>query len=179
MIRLFVAIPLPEIVRIQLSLLQSGLPGARWVKPGNIHLTLRFIGEVPEDVANDVDAALSAIRAPRFALELDGVGSFSRGRHPHALWVGIVKSPPLMHLQAKIESALVRAGLQPEDRKFAAHVTLARLRDVKAGRVEAWAIEHGGFRCQPFEADRFVLYSSFLASEGAIYTPEREYMLDG
>jgi len=178
MIRLFVAIPLPETVRTRLSMLQAGLPGARWIRPENIHLTLRFIGEVPEDVASDVDAALSGVRAPRFTLELDGVGSFSRGRYPHALWVGMVKSPPLMHLQAKIESALVRAGLTPEERKFAAHVTIARLKDVRLRRVEAWASVHGDFRAPPFEADRFVLYSSFLASESAIYTPEREYVLE-
>lgn len=179
MIRLFVAIPLPETVRTRLSMLQSGLQGARWVRPENIHLTLRFIGEVPEDVAHDVDDALSGVRAPRFALELDGVGSFSRGRHPHALWVGMAKSPPLVHLQAKVEAALVRAGLRPEERKFAAHVTIARLKDVRPQRVEAWAAEHGAFRSPPFDADRFVLYSSFLASEGAIYTPEREYVLEG
>lgn len=177
MIRLFVAIPLPEPVRMQLSMLQSGLQGARWVRPENIHLTLRFIGEVPEDVAADIDAALSVINAPRFTLELDGVGSFSRGRHPHALWVGLAKSPALAHLQAKIESALVRAGLDPDDRKFAPHVTLARLKDVRAARIETWAAEHGGFRSPPFEADRFILFSSFLSSGGAIHTPEREYLL--
>jgi len=115
MIRLFVAIPLPEPVRTQLTMLQSGLQGARWLKPENIHLTLRFIGEVRKDVASDIDMALSEIAAPAFELALEGVNSFSRGKHPHALWVGLAKSDPLMHLQAKIESTLVRAGLEAED----------------------------------------------------------------
>lgn len=179
MIRLFVAIPLPERVRMQLASVQSGLQGARWIRPENIHLTLRFIGEVPNDVAADIDAALGSIEAPRFTVEIDGIGSFKRGKHPHALWAGIARTEPLMRLQAKIESALVRAGLDPEERKFAPHVTLARLRDVRRGRVEAWAQAHGSFRATPFEADRFVLFSSFLASAGAIYTPEREYALKG
>ncbi len=179
MIRLFVAVPLPETVRTQLALLQSGLQGARWIKPQNIHLTLRFIGEVPNDVANDVDAALAEVSAPAFALQLDGIGNFGRGKRPHALWVGVVPSKPLMHLQAKIESALVRAGLAAETRKFSPHVTIARLRDVRSARVEEWAATNGAFRSAPFAAERFVLFASFLKSEGAVYIEEASYPLAG
>ncbi len=179
MIRLFVAVPLPETVRTQLGLLQSGLQGARWIKPENIHLTLRFIGEVPNDAAGDIDAALADVRAPAFTLQLDGIGNFRRGKHPHALWVGVVPSKPLMHLQAKIESALVRAGLAAETRKFSPHVTIARLRDVRKGRVEDWAGAHGAFRSTPFPVDRFVLFASFLKSEGAVYIEEASYPLAG
>jgi 2'-5' RNA ligase len=170
MIRLFVAIPLPDAVRTQLSMLQSGLQGARWIKPENIHLTLRFIGEVHNDVAGDIDAALSQIAAPGFTLELDGIGNFARGKHPHALWVGVAKSEPLMRLQAKIETALVRAGLEPEAR---------RLRDIRKGRVEDWAAAHGAFRTALFPVDRFALFSSFLKSEGAVYIEEASYPLAG
>ncbi len=177
MIRLFVAIPLPDPVRTQLALLQSGLRGARWVKPENIHLTLRFIGEVPNDVANDIDSALAEVSAPAFTLQLDGIGNFGRGKRPHALWVGVVPSKPLAHLQAKIESALVRAGLAAETRKFSPHVTIARLRDVRNARVEEWAATHGAFRSAPFPADRFVLFASFLKSEGAVYIEEASYPL--
>jgi len=177
MIRLFVAIPLPDMVRTQLSLLQSGLQGARWITPENIHLTLRFIGEVPNDLAADIDLALADISAPGFPLQLGGIGNFGRGRHPHALWVGVTPSKPLMHLQAKIESALVRAGLEPETRKFSAHITIARLRDVRQRRVEEWATAHGAFRSAPFDVDRFVLFSSFLKSAGAVYVEEASYPL--
>ncbi|MDH3230199.1 MAG: RNA 2',3'-cyclic phosphodiesterase [Alphaproteobacteria bacterium] len=179
MIRLFVAIPLPETVRTQLTLLQSGLQGARWIKPENIHMTLRFIGEIPNDIAGDIDLALAGINAPGFALHLGGIGNFARGKHPHALWVGIAPSKPLAHLQAKIESALVRAGLAAETRKFSPHVTIARLRDIRKGRVEDWVTAHGAFRSEPFVVERFVLFSSFLSSSGAIYTPEAEYPLAG
>ena len=179
MIRLFVAIPLPDTVRSQLTLLQSGLQGARWIKPENIHLTLRFIGEVPNDVAGDIDMALTQVAAPSFGLHLDGIGNFARGKHPHALWVGVAKSEPLMRLQAKIESALVRAGLEAETRKFSSHVTIARLRDVRKGRVEDWAAAHGAFRSESFPVERFVLFSSFLSSSGAIYTEEASYPLAG
>lgn len=179
MIRLFVAIPLPELVRTQLSLLQSGLPGARWINTENIHLTLRFIGEVPNDVAGDVDMALGDIRMPSFDVALEGIDSFSRGKHPHTLWVGVSKSESLVRLQAKIEKALVGAGLEPESRKFTPHITIARLKDARRHRVEAWAAEHGTFRTAPFAVERFVLYSSFLKSEGAVYIEEASYSLEG
>jgi 2'-5' RNA ligase len=177
MIRLFVAIPLPNTVRSQLSMLQSGLQGARWIKPENIHLTLRFIGEVPNDVAGDIDLALAGIGPPGFTLRLDGVGNFARGKHPHALWVAVAKSEPLMRLQAKIESALVRSGLAAETRKFSPHVTIARLKDIRKGRVEDWAAAHGAFRSESFPVKRFVLFSSFLSSSGAIHTEEASYPL--
>ena len=178
MIRLFVAIPLPDTIRMQLAMLQSGLQGARWVKPENIHLTLRFIGDVPNDQAHDIDAALAGIKIPGFTLAFDGIGSFAWGSNPHALWVGVAKSEPLMRLQAKIETALVRTGLPPESRKFAPHATLARLKHAKPARIATWAEEHGAFRTPPFDVDRFILFSSFLASEGAIYTPQVEYPLE-
>lgn len=178
MIRLFVAIPLPDLIRTQLTLLQSGLQGARWIKPENIHLTLRFIGEVPNDVAGDIDTALAEISAPAFEVELDGIGSFSRGKYPHALWVGLAKSEPLRHLQAKVESRLTQLGLEPAERKFSPHITIARLREMRANRVEAWVAEHGGFRTAPFRVDRFALFSSYLKSEGAVYVEEAGYPLD-
>ncbi|MDH5410245.1 MAG: RNA 2',3'-cyclic phosphodiesterase [Alphaproteobacteria bacterium] len=179
MIRLFVAIPLPELVRTQLTMLQSGLQGARWIKPDNIHLTLRFIGEVPNDLASDIDTALSEITAPPFELELDGIGSFARGKHPHALWVGVSKSEALLRLQAKIESALVRTGLAAEERKFSAHITIARLKEMRPNRVEAWVADHGAFKTAPFQVDRFALFSSFLKTEGALYIEEASYPLEG
>jgi 2'-5' RNA ligase len=178
MIRLFVAIPLPETILTRLTMLQSGLQGARWIRPENIHLTLRFIGEMPNDLAGDIDAALAEISAPAFPLELDGIGSFGRGKHPHALWAGLAKSDPLMHLQAKIESSLVRTGLKPEERKFSPHITIARLKEMRRNRVEAWLADHGGFRTESFQVDRFALFSSFLKSEGAVYIEETSYPLE-
>lgn len=179
MIRLFVAIPLPENVRKRLESLCCGLRGAKWIRPENMHLTLRFIGGAHDDTAGDFDAALAQVRAPGFDLTLDEVGRFGRGRNPHAVWAGVVKSEPLMRLQAKIDSALVRAGCPPEGRKFSAHVTTARLNRAKSRDVEAWVAGRAAFHAGPFTVDRFALYSSHLASAGAIHTVEEEYMLEG
>ncbi len=179
MIRLFVAIPLPEPVRRRLESLCQGLRGAKWVSPENMHLTLRFIGEAPNDTLRDFDAALSRIRAPGFELTLDGVGKFGRGRRPHAVWAGVEKSEPLSRLRAKVDSALIRAGSPPEGRKFSAHITTARLGGAKPREVEAWVTGRAAFHAGPFPVDRFTLYSSYLASAGAIHTVEAEYMLEG
>ena len=179
MIRLFVAIPLPRDIRERLVSLCCGLKGAKWIKPEGMHLTLRFIGEVRNDVASDLDLALSEIRAPGFELALDGVGTFGRGRRPHALWAGVEKSGPLAALRVKVESTLVRNGLEPEERNFSPHITLARLKDTKRAPAEQFAADHAAFGVGPFKIDRFVLYSSFLASAGAIHIEEASYRLAG
>src|SRR5579871_5605065 len=92
MLRLFVGIGFPPELKLQLSLLCSGIPNARWVDPGNLHLTLRFIGEISEDRAADIDLALTQLRARRFSLSLAGTGVFG-GDRPHNLWVGVDAAP--------------------------------------------------------------------------------------
>jgi 2'-5' RNA ligase len=177
MIRLFVALELPEAVRSRLSLLQGGVPGARWASDEQLHLTLRFIGEVDDNVAHDIDDALAGIRAPAFTLELAGVGEFG-GKNPRALWAGVRPSEALLHLQKKVETALQRIGLPAEERKFSAHVTLARLRGASREKVVQFLTHHALFGSGPFEVDRFVLFSSHLGSGGSVYHPERTYRLD-
>ena len=115
--RLFVALALPDVVAEGLAMLQSGVPGARWQTREQMHLTLRFIGEVDGRDANAVDDALSIIEAPRFTLALKGVGEFG-GKKPHALWAGVRDKEPVMFLHRKIETALQRAGLPADPRKF-------------------------------------------------------------
>ena len=111
--RLFVALSLPENVRWQLRMLTGGLPGAKWVPPENYHLTLRFLGEIDGRDMDYVDAALAGIRAPTFKLRLAGIGHFATGGRVKAVWAGVEKEPALSHLQDKVESAVVRAGLPP------------------------------------------------------------------
>jgi 2'-5' RNA ligase len=147
MIRLFVAIDLPEAVCDRLAALCAGVPGARWVDPVNFHLTLRFIGEVDNRTADDIDAALAAVRVPRFDLWLRDVGIFGRGRGVRALWAGVDPSEDLTRLQGKVENAAYSAGLPRETRKFSPHVTLARLRGVSASRLQGFVAAHRA-RCR-------------------------------
>jgi 2'-5' RNA ligase len=158
-------------------MLCAGVPGARWVQPEMMHLTLRFIGEVDRGWFDDIDAALQSITTPAFELRLAGVGHWERKGKATQLWVGVEKSPPLMRLRDKIESSLVRLGLEPEGRKFSPHVTLARLNDTTPGRVAHFLGAHGLFRAGPLAVESFTLFSSFLSHTGAIYTAEAEYPL--
>ena len=177
MIRLFVAIDLPQSVRERLVALQGGVPGARWIGSEQMHLTLRFIGEVKESVGHDIDDALAAIRAPSFDLELSGVGEFG-GKNPRALWAGIKSNEALMHLQRKIETALQRIGLEPEKRKYSAHITLARLKSAPRDKVVQFLTHGALFAAGPFPVNSFVLFSSHPAPSGSIYNPERVYRLN-
>ncbi len=177
MMRLFVALPLPVDVRARLGALQSGLAGARWIDQGLMHITLRFIGEVSEVDARDLSDALDGIDVPVFDLTLNGVGYFERRGVAHTLWAGIQRDEALMRLQAKVESAVVRAGQPREQRKFAPHVTIARLRDVPVDRLGHWLEDLGPVAQTPFTVDRFILFQSFRGHGGAEYLPLAEYPL--
>lgn len=176
MIRLFVALSLPDDVAASLATLQAGVPGARWQTREQLHLTLRFIGDVDGRDANAVDDALSLIEAPRFTLALKGVGEFG-GKTPHALWCGVRDREPVAFLQRKIETALQRAGLPPETRKFQPHVTLARLKGTPQGRVMDFLTDHALYASAPFEVGGFILYSSVLTPNGSLYRAEKAYRL--
>ena len=175
--RLFVALALPETVRWQLRLMCGGLPGARWVAPENLHITLRFIGEVDGREFHDIDAGLAGIRAPRFTVSIAGVGHFGSGSKLRSIWAGVDKQPALNHLRDKIELAVVRAGVPPEGQKFQPHVTLARSRGELVPKLGEFLVHHNLFRSPPFEVTHFTLFSSYLHHNGAIYMPERSYEL--
>ena len=178
MLRLFVGVEFPPELKLRLSLLETALPGARWIDPGNLHLTLRFIGEITEDVAADVDEALAQLRARRFSLQLAGTGVFG-GNRPHTLWVGVERDPDLISLHDKIELALIRIGLAPEPRRFAPHVTLARLRDPVLDALGHFLAAHARFRADPLPVEQFSLVASFPTKAGSVYEDQADYPLIG
>jgi 2'-5' RNA ligase len=177
MTRLFAALSLPHALRTHLSLLRSGIPGARWVPAEELHLTLRFIGEVDSHIENDVQSALQMIRAKAVGVSVEGVGQFG-DKKPHALWAGVKPAEPLLRLAAKIEQALQRTGLPPETRRYTPHITLARLKEAAPARVADFLAENNLFRAEPFTATEFVLYSSHLGRQGAHYRTEAVFPLD-
>eukprot|EP01037_Dinobryon_pediforme_P005237 gene5236-5289_t len=164
-------------LRQRLSGLCVALPGARWVPPENLHMTLRFVGEVQPNQAEDIDLALAALRGKRVALEIRGVGTVNKAGREVALWAGVARNPALEHLQAKIETALQRAGLAPEKRRFTPHVTLARLDGVVESKLAAYLQTHNLFRFGPVEIDHITLFSSQLGKEASVYTAEVDYPL--
>jgi 2'-5' RNA ligase len=178
MLRLFVGVEFPPELKLHLSMLETSIPGARWVDPGNFHLTLRFIGEVDEGVAADIDEALVRVKARRFALQLSGTGIFGGGK-PRALWVGVERHPDLVALRDRIEQALIRIGLEPEQRKFAPHVTLARLREPALDELGKFLAANAQFRAAPLQVEHFSLIASFPTKAGSIYEDQADYPLTG
>ncbi len=175
--RLFVGLELPWELRERLIGLQGALPGARWVPRENLHLTLRFVGEVTPNQAEDVDLALAALKGKRFALSLSGVGTINRGGREVALWVGVAREPGLEHLQVKIETALQRAGFPPERRRYVPHISLARLDSCVEAKLAAYVQGNNLFRAGPVEMDHFTLFSSQLGKGASVYTAEVAYEL--
>lgn len=178
MIRLFTGVELPPELSARLQSMSGGIPGARWVEARNLHVTLVFIGEVDEGTAADIDATLAQISLPAFTLGLHGFGTFGRPR-PNHLWAAVDKAPPLLTLQAKVETALNRLGLGIDGRKYLPHVTLARLRDAPLGRIQDFVAHHSPFSPDPWWVDRFVLYRSHLGHGGAEYEVVADYPLMG
>jgi 2'-5' RNA ligase len=177
MIRLFVALDLPVAARTRLTGLCYGIEGARWVVPENLHLTLRYIGEIDEPAAADVVHALEQVQSPGFELQLDGVGHFESGRKIRSLWAGIAPQPALIALQERIDGALFRAGFAADGRKFSPHITLARLGRAPASKVHSWLEGNGAFCHPPIEVAEFVLFASHLGQGGAIYEPLESFRL--
>ncbi len=175
--RLFVAVDLPEEHIEILAGLCNGLPGARWVHDRQFHLTLRFLGTIEGPGAKTVADALHGVRADPFELELEGVGHFPPRGPPRVLWAGVRASDELAELHRQVERVLRRAGLPPEDRKFAAHVTLARLVGTPLPRLLAFLREHATLRSDPFPVTDIALYSSVLSSDGAQHHLEVSYPL--
>jgi 2'-5' RNA ligase len=176
--RLFVAVDLPESVKNSIKSICSGLPDARWVDVGQLHLTLRFIGEVDDGTFDSIKSSLAEITETRFSLTLQGVGYFPPKRTPRVLWVGIENDETLTRLADKVEQILVRkSGIEPEQRKFSPHITIARFRETSRSKVSDYLARNSSFRTETFPVDAFYLYSSTLTPKGAIHQREVTYAL--
>ena len=169
--RLFVALALPDPVRSQLAALCGGIPGARWVAPENLHITLRFIGEVDGALEADIADGLSGLRAERFTLRLEGVGQFGSGRVVRSVWAGVPRHPALISLQRTVDHLLAREGAAPDRRRFTPHVTLARFGNANSRTVADWLAAAGLFRTPPFDVRDVTLFESRIGRHGAWYTP--------
>jgi 2'-5' RNA ligase len=174
--RLFTGLEIPEAFRESLSQLRGGLPGARWIDPENYHVTLRFIGDVDDDIAQEIAWLLGKVRRKDFELHLDGLQSFG-GRKPRAIVAVVAPSQSVMELQAEHERLMQRVGLDPEGRKYTPHVTLARLRGSSSFEVAGYLSARAAFRSPPFSVSRFVLFSSRASVGGGPYVVEAAYPL--
>jgi 2'-5' RNA ligase len=173
--RLFLAIRPPKSIRDRLIDLMEGMPDLRWQQDEQLHLTLRFIGEVERPLAEDLVAALARIGFPGFSLALDGVGKFEKHRQG-ALWAGVEPRDQLKLLNSKNERACQSIGIAPERRTFHPHITLARWKG-RAFGLDRFIEQHNGLCSDPWHVGEFILYESRLGREGAHYERVESYPL--
>jgi RNA 2',3'-cyclic 3'-phosphodiesterase len=176
--RLFVAIDLPDEVKEHIANICFGVPGAKWVPKDQSHLTLRFIGEVDDNRYAQVSYALSEVIASGFDLTISGVGHFPPRNRPTVLWVGIEKNEEFIALKKEIDNALKTTEIAQEDRKFAAHITVARLGlHTPVHKVAEFLSVNGLFKITAVPVRQFHLYSSVLTPSGAVHRKETTYTL--
>lgn len=178
MIRLFTAVPIPIPICQQLHAMGRSLPGARAVPEEQIHVTLRFIGEVEGTVFKDIKENLSSINASPFNLAVQGVGHFPPRGKPRVIWAGLQPTEPLVKLKRRIDTCLIECGLAPDNRKFSPHITLARLNKPPMDRITRFLAGNAFLKFEEFEVNHFHLYSSKLTNKGAAHTLEAEYPLN-
>ncbi|WP_076069425.1 RNA 2',3'-cyclic phosphodiesterase [Sphingomonas montana] len=173
--RLFIGIRPPAAVRQVLIDTMEALDGARWQDDEQLHLTLRFVGEVEREVANDLAAALASIAMPSFELALDGVSHFERKGSPTAIWAKVPPTAELLRLRTKIDRVCDLTGLGCETRRFTPHITIARL-NRHTGSIADWLTRHADLR-DSWQADAFSLFESHLLTSGAQYEIAARYPL--
>jgi len=178
MIRSFIAIELPDEIRHALAEVQKHLrrdvAGVRWVEPGSIHLTLKFLGDIPaEQIQPIVAAAMGAVQdEPPVSLGVSGLGAFPNPRRPRVIWVGIEGDVArLGRLQARLEEALEPLGFPRDARAFRPHLTVGRVKEPRRPPDLTRALADVTVpRCNSFDVREILLYKSDLRPTGAIYT---------
>ena len=173
--RLFVSIELPSSATRLLTNLDSKIRGVRWLGPEQMHLTISFLGNVPDDVEGALKKNLKTIEWKSFFLPLIGVGVFPGKGRPNVIWIGVGSGHPhLFQLHKRVQEAAIRAGLEPDLRSFHPHVTLALCRDVSPESVRPFLRAHTAFDAGMIHAESFCLNSSALTPAGSVYTRELE-----
>jgi RNA 2',3'-cyclic 3'-phosphodiesterase len=171
--RLFVAIDLPELTRQLVAGLDPHIRGVRWVDPAQMHLTLSFFGDVPDDIDLALRKKLTAIEFGAFFLPIVGVGTFSAKGAPKIIWIGVGKAHPhLFQIHKRVQEAALAAGLEPELKPWHPHITIARCRDVSAQSLRKFLQSNAECDAGMVRVDDFHLYSSKLTPSGPIHTRE-------
>ncbi|MBA3869943.1 MAG: RNA 2',3'-cyclic phosphodiesterase [Anaerolineae bacterium] len=171
--RLFLALDLPEALKTRLKALCVGLAGARWITHAQMHLTLRFIGDVDAAQQAALQTGLATIRATPFKMALQGIGQFPPKGNPRVIWAGIQADDKLYTLQNRIEQIITGIGFEPADHTFSPHITLARFKiPPSTANVQHYMALHQSFKTDAFEVTQFILFSSHLTTSGPIYRTE-------
>lgn len=177
LIRLFTAVELPTAAKAGLLSLQTSIPGLKWTTPENLHLTLRFIGEMPGEKVPAIKEALRAVQMPPFSLRLKRLGLFERSNQA-ILWAGLEDCLELLALKRRIDASLTtKAGLAPAKGQFSPHITLGRSKDSALHSLREFVEAHNHEVAVEFPTTSFVLFRSVLEPGGAKHYPEEIYFL--
>jgi 2'-5' RNA ligase len=178
--RLFVALRPPPPIRRQLVAIAGGVPNARWQDDEQLHVTVRFIGQVERPLAEEIAVILANVRATPPRVALAGIGSFDRQGRTDAIWAGMTPHDALTALHRKVDRALIQLGLQPERRAYLPHITLARLpRHAHAEpEIARFAATHAALASEPFTLDHLILFESHLGHAGARYEAIERWPLE-
>jgi 2'-5' RNA ligase len=177
--RLFIALTLPAPVRASLAALSSTLPGVTWTPEENLHLTLRFVGQVSEETYEKMRKQLAGVRIAAFILPLEGIGSFPPTGPARVIWIGVGRGHPrLFQLRQQLDDALLAAGLNLEVRNFHPHATLARCREDAGPRIASWLRAHRDFEAPPFSVESFTVFTSTAGPDGRVYEVKQNFPLD-
>jgi 2'-5' RNA ligase len=176
--RLFIAIGVPEPVRAEMVRLQRDAEGIAWAPTENLHLTLRFLGDVTAEQKSRLEERLERVQVEPFILPTEGVGAFPLKGPPSVVWCGVGSGHPrLFQLRQQVDDAVLAAGLDVDMRTFHAHITLGRCAPASAPAVKFWLQRHRDFAGAPFRVDAFGLYSSVLQPIGAKHSLRRRFAL--
>lgn len=177
MIRLFIALEIAPDIRKKLSTLGRTVPGSRPVPEDQIHLTLRFIGDVEANLFQDVKERLHELESSPLTLRIQGTGHFPPRGNPRVIWAGVKPAGDVFILRNRVNTVLSRCGIAPEQRKFHPHITIARLKNSPPKRVADFLAGNALLQSPDFTVDRVNLYSSKLTPEGAVHRIEGSYKL--
>jgi 2'-5' RNA ligase len=173
--RLFVAIGMPAAVTDLLVSLDPRLPGIRWMRPDQIHLTVSFLGNVGPLAGETLREKLAAITFSGFFMPVKGIGTFPPKGKPNVIWAGVGSGhPQLFHVYKRVQEAALGAGLQPDLRRWTPHITFARCRDVSPQTILPFLKEQVDFDAGMVRVESFALYSSIPGPLGSAYTRELE-----
>lgn len=176
--RIFIAIPIPQVAKDKLAELKQSIEGVRWQQKEQIHLTLKFLGETDLQRVKELQAQLDKIKHPPFTMTLRGFGCFPKGKYPRIFWIGISENPAVVGLHQKVEEVCTSMGFDAVDHSFKPHVTLARMKGVSMKDIIPLINQHQEFRISDLRISKFVLYESTLDTNGATHNPVKKFNLE-
>jgi len=178
MYRLFIAIDLPKPVKNRLEVLQKHIDGVKWIELQQMHLTIRFLGNVDEELYQKLLSNLKKIRSPSFVYSIKGVGVFPNIHRPKVLWAGVEADDRLSILYQKIEEVVISSGFDPQERDYKPHITLGRVkRRLHSEECQTFLGKHENLEITDIKVDNFILYQSRLTRHGALHQQLQQYSL--